>query len=286
MIARALVAAALCAPLLTVSAQSDGSWRTIDVSRQLHDSAPQRVKVQFDAGRVDVRGTDARVLYAMHLRYDEERASPLHRYDQEQHSALLGAESRGNAFRTSSSASRTEGHELRLALPTAVPLDLDLELGGTEARLELGGLALQSLRLECGATDATLDFATPNRTHMRELDVGIGAAEFTATHLANANAEQIRVRGGIGTVDLDFAGTWTRDLDVVTRVAIGKLTVRVPDDVGVRVEVKRVAASFDHEGLVKRGDAWFSSNWDSAPHKLRIHAETAFGAIDVVRSTR
>jgi hypothetical protein len=283
--ARALAVAALCAPLLAASAQSGGTWRTIEVSRQLRDSAPQRVKVQFDAGRVDVRGTDARVLYAMRLRYDEERASPLHRYDQEQHSALLGAESRGNALRPSSSRS-AEGSELRLALPTAVPLDLDLELGGTEAKLDLGGLALQSLRLECGATDATLDFASPNRSHMRELAVGIGAAEFTATRLANANAEQIRLRGGIGTVDLDFAGRWTRDLDVVTRLAIGKLTVRVPDDVGVRVEVKRVAAGFDHEGLVKRGDAWFSPNWDSARHKLRIHAETAFGAIDVVPSTR
>jgi hypothetical protein len=285
-IARALAVAALCMPLLAASAQSGGTWRTIDVSRQLRDSAPQRVKVQFDAGRIDVRGTDARVLYAMHLRYDEERVSPLHRYDQEQHSALLGAESRGNVLRTSSSSRSAEGSELGLALPTAVPLDLDLELGGTEARLDLGGLALQSLRLECGATDATLDFATPNRSHMRELDVGIGAAEFTATHLANANAEQIRLRGGIGTVDLDFSGRWTRDLDVVTRVAIGKLTVRVPDDVGVRVEVKRVAAGFDHEGLVKRGDAWFSPNWDSARHKLRVRAETVFGAIDVVPSTR
>jgi hypothetical protein len=283
--ARVLAVAALCAPLLAASAQSGGTWRTIEVSRQLRDSAPQRVKVQFDAGRVDVRGTDARVLYAMRLRYDEERASPLHRYDQEQHSALLGAESRGNALRTSSSRS-AEASELRLTLPTAVPLDLDLELGGTEAKLDLGGLAIQSLRLECGATDATLDFATPNRSHMRELAVGIGAAEFTATRLANANAEQIRLRGGIGTVDLDFAGSWTRDLDVVTRLAIGKLTVRVPDDVGVRVEVKRVAAGFDHEGLVKRGDAWFSPNWDSSRHKLRIHAETAFGAIDVVPSTR
>jgi hypothetical protein len=285
-IARALAVAALCMPLLAASAQSGGTWRTIDVSRQLRDSAPQRVKVQFDAGRIDVRGTDARVLSAMHLRYDEERVSPLHRYDQEQHSALLGAESRGNVLRTSSSSRSAEGSELGLALPTAVPLDLDLELGGTEARLDLGGLALQSLRLECGATDATLDFATPNRSHMRELDVGIGAAEFTATHLANANAEQIRLRGGIGTVDLDFSGRWTRDLDVVTRVAIGKLTVRVPDDVGVRVEVKRVAAGFDHEGLVKRGDAWFSPNWDSARHKLRVRAETVFGAIDVVPSTR
>ena len=65
---------------------------------------------------------------------------------------------------------------MRVLLPRTVPLDLDLEFGGTQAMLELGGLALQSARLESGATEATLAFSTPNRTHMRELEVGIGAA--------------------------------------------------------------------------------------------------------------
>ena len=121
---------------------------------------------------------------------------------------------------------------------------------------------------------------------MRELEVNVGAASFTALHLANANADQIRVRGGVGAVDLDFSGNWTRDLTVITRVAIGKTTIRIPDDVGVRIEIQRVAAGFDHEGLVKRDDAWYSRNWDTAPRKLRIRSETVFGAIAVERSTR
>jgi len=241
--------------------------------------------VQYDAGRVDVRATDAALLYGMHLRYDEQRASPIHRYDAEQHSTLLGLESRGNSIRPASGRTEDSG-ELRVLLPRTVPLDLDLEFGGTQAMLELGGLALQSARLESGATEATLAFSTPNRTHMRELEVGIGAAEFTALHLANANADLIRVRGGVGSVDLDFGGTWTRDLEVSTRLAIGSLTLRVPDDVGLRLEVRRVAAGFDHEGLVKRDDGWYSRNWDTAAHKLHVRAETVIGNLEIKPSTR
>jgi hypothetical protein len=281
--AAALIAIALCAPLVVASAQDDPQWRSLDVSRQLRDSAPQRIKVQYDAGRVDVRSTDAPLLYAMHLRYDELRAVPLHRYDAEQHSAVLGLESRSSTARVASGP-RTQSGELRLQLPRAVPLDLDLEFGGAEATLELGGLSLQSVRLECGATDATLGFTTPNRVHMRELNVDVGAASFTALHLGNANADQIRVRGGMGAVDLDFSGSWQRDLTVLTRVGIGKTTLRVPNDVGVRLEIQRVAAGFDHEGLVKRDDAWYSTNWDTATRKLRIRAETVFGALDLQRS--
>jgi hypothetical protein len=282
---RAFGIVALCAPLLAASAQNEPRWRSLDVSRQLRDSAPQRIKVQYDAGRVDVRATDASLLYGMHLRYDELRASPIHRYDAEQHSTLLGLESRGTSIRQASSRSEDSG-ELRVLLPRTIPLDLDLEFGGTQAMLELGGLVLQSTRLECGATEATLAFTTPNRAHMRELEVGMGAAEFTALHLANANAELIRIRGGVGSVDLDFSGTWTRDLEVSTRLAIGGLTLRVPDDVGLRLEVRRVAAGFDHEGLVKRDDGWYSRNWDTAAHKLHVRAETVIGNIEIRPSTR
>ena len=283
--ARALLVIALGAPLLAADAQAEPRWRSLDVSRQLRDSAPQRIKVQYGAGRVDVQGTDAALLYGMHLRYDEQRTAPLYRYDAEQRSAVLGLESRPVGTRVSSSG-RSESGELRLLLPRAVPLDLDLQFGGAEASLQLGGLALQSVRLECGATDAKLDFGTPNRDHMRELVVDVGAASFTALHLGNANADQIRVRGGMGVVDLDFSGSWQRDLSVVTRVGIGKTTLRVPDDVGVRLEIERVAAGFDHEGLIKRDDAWYSRNWETAPRKLRIRAETVFGALELQRSTR
>jgi hypothetical protein len=280
---RLSLVALACALPAVLTAQSESRWRSLDVSRQLHDSVPHRIKVQYGAGRVDVRGTDDPLLYGMHLRYDELRASPVHRYDAEQHSTLLGLETRRGIGRTSG---ESESAELRLVLPRRIPLDLEMEFGGTEAMLELGGLALQSVRLECGATDATLGFTVPNRSHMRELDVNVGAAGFTALHLANANADLIRIRGGVGVVDLDFSGAWTRDLTVESRVNIGKMTLRVPEDVGVRVEVQRVAAGFDHEGLVKRDDAWYSRNWDTAAHKLRIRAETVFGGIDVVRSTR
>jgi len=282
---RALGILALCAPLLSAAAQNDPHWRSLDVSRQLRDTAAQRIKVQYDAGRVDVRPTDAALLFGMHLRYDELRASPLHRHDAEQRTTVLGLESRGNVFPASSSRHEDSG-ELRLVLPRTIPLDLDMEFGGAQAALELGGLALQSARLEFGAAEGTLAFSTPNRTHMRELEISIGAADFTARGLANANADLIRVRGGVGSVDLDFGGTWTRDLEVSTRLAIGGLTLRVPDDVGLRLEVRRVAAGLDHGGLVKRDDGWYSSNWDTAPHKVHVRAETVFGQIELKPSTR
>src|SRR5207247_1803601 len=104
---------------------------------------------------------------------------------------------------------------------------------------------------------------------------------FTARQLANANADQIRIRGGVGGIDLDFGGTWTRDLTVTTRLMLGKLTLRVPPDVGVKVDLQRIAAGFEHSGLEKRDDGWYSPNYETAKYKLHLHAETFFGQIEV-----
>jgi len=64
------------------------------------------------------------------------------------------------------------------------------------------------------------------------------------------------------------------------------MMLRVPDDVGVRLEIQRVAAGSDHEGMVKRDDAWYLTNWDSATRKLHLRAETVIGALEIQRSTR
>lgn len=279
-----LLTALLLLPVASsqLPAQDEPLWRTVDISRQLRDTAPQRIRVRYGAGKVDVRGAADPLLYAMHLRYDERRARPLHRHDADQRITTLGLEPRDASMRSSS---RSESPELRLTLPRTLPLDLDLQFGGTQSVLDLGGMSVQSLRLECGAADASLLFSRPNRLTMRDLDVQVGAADFSAGQLANANAEQIRVSGGVGSVKLDFGGTWTRDLTVTSRLMLGKLTLQVPANVGVRVELHRIVAGFEHTGLIKRDGAWYSPNFETAQFKLRVKAETLFGQIEIRHSS-
>ena len=280
---RRIAAMAALLPLPAL-AQDAPLWRNVDIARQLRDSLPQRIKVQYRAGRVDVRGTSDPLLYNMHLRYDERRNVPLHRHDAEQRSTTLGLESVTNRGRSVGGSS--EAAELRLTLPRSAPLDLDLEFGGTQSVMDLGDLSLQSLRLECGATDAMLLFSRANRVRMRDMDVNVGAADFAARQLGNANADNIRIRGGVGSVDLDFSGSWTRDLTVVTRLMLGKLTLRIPPDVGVKLDLQRIAAGFEHSGLVKRDDGWYSPNYETAQYKLHVKAETFFGQVEVQRASR
>lgn len=259
------------------------SWRTMEVSRQLRDSSEQRVHVEYGAGRFELRPASSPVLYSMALRYDEDNGEPVHRYDADRHALDIGV--RHQSLHLGRHSSDRNGGDMRLALARAVPMDLDVELGAADATLELGGLALRNVHLESGATDATVRFSARNAASMRALTIDVGAGSVTAEDLANANTGEIRVKGGVGGVDLDFGGAWTQDVDLDVDVALGKVAVHVPSDVGVRVVLDRFLASFDHEGLAKRGDAWVSDNYDRAQYKLRMRVSTAFGGIRVDRDS-
>lgn len=276
---RAVVPLLLIVAATPVRAQS---WRTVESSRQLRDSAAHRVRVHYGAGQFDLSATSAPVLYTMSLRYDEASTTPLSRYEPGTHLLELGTQGETRKF-TRASGDDGKG-EMRLALSRSVPLVLDLELGATKAMLDLGGLQLQRVKLESGASETVLDFSAPNTTKMDLLDIDVGAATFEARDLGNANASAIRVHGGVGSVDLDFGGQWTQDATVDVELALGKLALHIPRDVGVRLEVEKFLASFDQQGLQKRGDAYYSDNWDRAKYRLRVHASTTFGGIELDRA--
>jgi hypothetical protein len=270
--------AALCVASAGGGAQT---WRTMDVSRQLRDTGDYHIRVKYLAGRFSLRPATDRVLFNMSLRYDEERTEPVHDFNAEARFATIGLE--GRSTRWARHGDDDEFGEMRLELSNAVPLDLDLELGATKARIDAGGLSLRSLKLETGAAEGLLDFSAPNPSEMRRLSLKLGAAGFRVRNLGNANVSRIRVEGGVGSVDLDFGGTLRQDVDIDAAVALGKISLVIPRDVGVRVEVQKLLASFDHDGLEKRGDAYYSENWDTARVRLRLQAETVLGSIVVDR---
>lgn len=248
----------------------------MDVSRQLGDTTPVLVRLEYEVGTLSVRPAAPNILYDAHVRYDAERAQPLYEFTPATRTLRLGVERRAGG----SSRDRTAG-ELRLELTPRAPIDLELRLGAVEADLDLGGLRLDHLKVESGASDASVRFDQPNGERMRAMSLAVGAASLKVSRLANSNAEQVRVQAGVGAVELDFSGEWRHDMELTLEMALGSATLRVPRDVGIQVETTRRLTSFDLPGLVRRGDSWVTPNWDKAKFKLRVRGRMTVGTLTV-----
>jgi hypothetical protein len=170
---------------------------------------------------------------------------------------------------------------MKLRLSPDIPLDLKLEFGAVEADLELGGLHVASLDIETGASDTSLRFSQPNRSTCESLEISMGAAAFEAEGLGNAGCRRLSAEGGVGDLTLDFSGEWKTDMTADITVALGSVTLVVPEDVGVRVEKNTFLADFTASRFEKRDGVHYSDNWESAERRLTIELQGAFGSFDI-----
>jgi hypothetical protein len=239
-----------------------------------------QVRVSYGAGRLDVRPGAASTLYDVRLSYDAASGSPLYAYSPETRSLRVGTSrvsARLSGVRTHSDDS------LRVALTRAAPIDLSIELGAVEANIDLSGLRVDRLSLTSGASEATVRFDSANATPMRQLELQAGVAKLHALGLANANAEEVRVNAGVGSVELDFSGEMRSNMDLSLDVALGTVVLRVPAGVGLRMELTKTLTNVTAPGLHHDDGVWTSDNWATATHRLQIHARTTLGRLTIER---
>lgn len=272
-----LIAWALALVLGAPTPGAGQSWRTVTMSRQLSGESDMKVRIRYGAGRLSINPGESGSLYRMHLRYDEETFEPVARYEEDH--LDLGVESIRNHIDWP--RDRDSG-EMELTLARNVPMDLDLEFGAVRAVLDLGGLQMTGLEISTGASESRISFSEPNPIRMGSASFEAGAADFHVRDLGNLNAEEITVDAGVGNVVLSFTGEWRRDADVSVDMGLGALELRFPEGLGVKVVKNTFLTSLDSEGLVKRGDSYFSTDWEEAERRVTVTVDAAFGSIDVV----
>ena len=270
--ALSLTALAVAVSVLPAAAQD---WRTITTLRRFAGEDVLHVNVEYGAGRLVITPGAANSLYRATLRYDANVYRPLNSYDDgELNIGITGGKIKGSR--------NMKAGRLDLALGTGVPIDLALKFGAVEADLELGGLRLQKATIQTGASDTSIRISRPNPLTCSTARFEVGAAKFAAEGLGNLNCEDLSFSGGVGDVSLDFTGNWRTDGTVDIDMGLGSLTLRLPHGLGVSVHKSSVLASFDSQGLIKRGQVYYSEGFDKADRKLNINIDAALGSIKVL----
>jgi hypothetical protein len=104
------------------------------------------------------------------------------------------------------------------------------------------------------------------------VDVGCGTSNL---QLAGLSLTRLDVVLGAGRSTLDLSGDWGRDLDVTIDAGAADLTVLLPSDVGVRVEIDRGPTMIDAAGLAHDGNVY--TNHAYGVSKVTLHIEVTAG---------
>jgi len=281
--ARLAAAALLASTLLGCGGQRADAqrMRSMTSARQLQNERRATVEVKYGAGRLRVAPARNDNLYQMELRYDDEQFRPVTDYDRAAGRLTLGVESRERGSHRGSRGRHRDEQHATIELTPRILIALELNFGAGQADVALGGLALEELLVRTGASETHITFDAPNRVAARRVKVDAGASELRVTGLGNTRATRFEFNGGVGESTLDFSGAWARSATAQIDMGVGSVRLRLPRSLGVKVTRDSFLASFDPSGMVHRGDAWYSRNYDQARIKLDIAVHAAVGSVEV-----
>jgi hypothetical protein len=258
------------------------NWRSLAASRPRGTADSLNVRLRYDAGTLTLGAAAAPLLYDAKARFDANEQRLSRSYNAVSHTLRIGLDS--STVQTSARHSNHEATEgrLDLALAAGMPLDLDLDLGTTRAVLDLSALWVDAVRVSSGATETDLTFGTANPKPMRELMVDAGVGSTTIHALGNARAQRATIASTVGAVDLDLAGTWSGDMPLTLRVALGTATLRIPRDAGVSLTLAHRIANVDSDGFTERNGIMYSAGYEQMKRHIQIDGSATLANVDIV----
>ncbi len=170
-----------------------------------------------------------------------------------------------------------------LHLGTSRPLRLEINAGAYEGDWDLGGIPLQELTVNQGASSSTFDFSQPNSERMSRLVFRTGAASLKLKHLLNANFDRMSFEGGASAYTLDFGGRLQRDAQVEVKAGLSDLTLIIPADVAAQVIVRQAVTSVNADyNFSHRNDSYVTPAWEQgAGPRLTIDLTLGLGTINL-----
>lgn len=165
-----------------------------------------------------------------------------------------------------------------LKFGAGAPMNLDIKAGGYEGTWELGGLRLQTLKWEEGASKSTISFSQANPVKMDSFSFVTGASTVKFNKLANLNCAKMTFQSGVGEYTFDFGGNLKQSASVEIKTGLSDVTIIIPTNVAARISLKSAVSDVTTKGAwTTAGTTYTTGKYDTAQVKLDITIDMGLG---------
>jgi hypothetical protein len=115
-----------------------------------------------------------------------------------------------------------------------------------------------------------------------DLEVNTGATE-TKLNLQGLQLSNLDINAGVGDITVDLSGDWKESFDVDLEMGVGKSTLILPKDVGVKIKSSKGIGHADFKGFISEGNGvYVNEAYNDADVKIIVNTDLGIGEANFV----
>jgi len=112
-----------------------------------------------------------------------------------------------------------------------------------------------------------------------DLEAGVGVCNL---NLSDMNLKQLIIEAGVGSAKVDASGNYKNDIDVKVVGGVGKTTIYVPKNMGVKVNTEKGVGSIKADGFKKQDrNTFINDSYESSRNRMEVDVEAGVGSITI-----
>jgi predicted membrane protein len=243
-----LLLTATMLPLQVLLAQSKFEFKE---TAPLNGARKAKVVLDMPAGVLHVKA-ESNALAEANIKYDRADWKPLlTRSNQNQVTELRIKQPELKNSRNN----ETKENTWNINLSKNTPLELQVEFGAGESKVDLRNSKVEKLTISGGAGSLNLD-------------------------LRGSQVKALEINTGVGEVVLDLRGNWNHDLQVEISSGLGEVKLLLPKSTGVRLK-RSGMGSLSAGGLRKEKNYYRNQALGKNKHTLSINVSGGLGSVTV-----
>jgi len=220
---------------------------------QKGDAEKLRTKIRFVSGKLNLDGNTEDLLESQ-FRFIKERWNPVISYEEEENKGYLKIISKDD--RENKNYNNDDNSIWDVSLNKDIEQKLDIKIGAGIGNINLEDFDLKELEFHMAAGEMNLNL---RNTSISDLEFGALAGEAT----------------------IDLSGEYQNDLHAEINGGVGNLVVYVPENIGVKLEIRGLLGDIDTPGFKKRKRIYTNEAYNETEHNLYIQIRGGIGDVTV-----
>ncbi len=259
-----------------------GNIETLKKEIRLRDEEAVEINMEMGLANLEITTGKSNFILIAQVEYNPEKIKPTIDY-QEGTIGILEIESK-KRHRVKTDDFKKGENDWRLAFTDEIPLDIKLELGLGEGKIDLTNLRISNMNIDAGLSEIEVYFDKPNREELDRFSIDSGLGELTVKGLLNANIDEFKFSGGLGASTLYFTGNAIRPMEAKIEVGLGSVEIIIDEGTPVKIyHEKSFLSSVDLTDFRKIDkNVYVSRQWnEDAPNRLILDIEVGLGSVEV-----